>query len=181
MAMFKVDLKFHEAFIKPIRGLYDDHSVTVDGFKENNIELMKGHWIDTKHGKDGVKIYELFDENMDGELIKEGMQEWMCDNRLDLTLCISIALNNHEHSYTEWFKYIDDCSGPNELSLYCLSRKYGVHTSVYNKSYVWMTLSNHIMLSDTKICKCSGVRLIFLGQTHYGILWEIKQPSPIGP
>ena len=41
-----------------------------------------------------------------------------------------------------------------------------------------MTLSNHLMLSDTKIFECSGVRLIFLGQTHYGILREIKQPSP---
>ena len=125
--MFKVDLKFHEAFIKPIWGLYNDHSVTVEGFKENNVELMKGRWIDTRHGKDGVKIYELFDENMDGELIKEGMQEWMCDNRLEITSCISIALNNQECSYAEWFKYIDDCSGPDELSLYCLSRKCGVH------------------------------------------------------
>ena len=43
---------------------------------------MKGRWIDTRHGKDGVKIYELFDENMDGELIKGGMQEWMCDKQV---------------------------------------------------------------------------------------------------
>ena len=93
----------------------------MEGFKENNIELMKGCWIDTRHGKEGVKIYEFFDENMDGELIKEGMQEWMCDNRLEITSCISIALNNHERSYAEWFKYVDDCSGPDELSLYCLS------------------------------------------------------------
>ena len=55
--MFKVGLKFHEVFIKPIRGLYDEHTVTVDGFKENNVELMKGHWIDTRHGKEGDKIY----------------------------------------------------------------------------------------------------------------------------
>ena len=41
-----------------------------------------------------------------------------------------------------------------------------------------MTLSNHLILSDTEIFECSGVRLIFLGQTHYGILREIKQPSP---
>ena len=139
---------------------------------------MKGRWIDTRHGKEGGKIYELFDENMDGELIKEGMQEWMCDNRLEITSGISIVLNNHERLYAEWFKYIDDCSGPDKLSLYCLSQKYGMHTSVYNKSYVWTTLSNHLMLSDTEIFECSGVRLIFLGQTHYGILWEIKQPSP---
>ena len=42
MALFKVDLQFHEAFVKPIRGLYDEYIVTVDGFKENNAELLKG-------------------------------------------------------------------------------------------------------------------------------------------
>ena len=81
MAMFKVDLKFHEAFIKLICGLYDDYHVTVEGFKDNNAELLKGCWIDTRHGADGGKIYELFDESLEGELIKESLQDWMCDNR----------------------------------------------------------------------------------------------------
>ena len=55
MALFKVDLQFHEAFVKPICGLYDEYIVTVDGFKENNAELLKGRWIDTLHGFDGVR------------------------------------------------------------------------------------------------------------------------------
>ena len=178
MAMFKVDLKFHEAFIKLIHGLYDEYKVTVEGFKENNVELMKGHWIDTRHGDDGGKIYELFDENMEGDLIKESMQEWMCDNRQEIIACIHIALNNHECSYAEWFKYVDDCSGPDELALYCLSGKHGVHMAVYNKSYVWTTMSNHLVLSDTEIFERCAVHLIFLGNTKYGVLREIKQPSP---
>ena len=91
---------------------------------------------------------------------------------------MSIALNNHEHSYAEWFKYVDDCNGLDELALYCLPRKYGTHTAVYNKSYVWTTISNCLLLSDTKIFECCGVHLIFLGQTKYGVLREIKQPSP---
>ena len=74
-----------------------------------------------RHGDDGGKIYELFDKNMDGELIKESLQEWMCDNRLKITSCVSTALHNHEQSYAEWFKYVDDCSGSDELALYCLS------------------------------------------------------------
>ena len=64
------------------------------------------------------------------------------------------------------------------MALYCLSSKYGIHTAVYNKSYVWTTLSNHLLLSDTEIFERSGVHLIFLGHTHYRILREIKQPSP---
>ena len=55
MALFKVNLQFHEAFAKPIRGLYDENIVTIDGFKENNTELLKGHWIDTRHSSDGSK------------------------------------------------------------------------------------------------------------------------------
>ena len=151
MAMFTMDLTLHEPFIKPIRGLYDDYCVTVEGFKEHNTELMKGRWIDMRHGDDGGKIYELFDQNMEGELIKESLQELMCDNRREITSCVSIASNNHERSNAEWFKYVDDCSGLDELALYCLSQKYRVHTAVYNKSYVWTTMSNHLMLSDIEI------------------------------
>ena len=55
MAVFKVDLKFHEAFVKLIHGLYDEYKVMVDGFEENNTELMKGHWIDIRHGDNGGK------------------------------------------------------------------------------------------------------------------------------
>ena len=86
----------------------------------------------------------------------------------------------HEHSYSEWFRYVDECSSPDELALYCLSRKYGVHSTVYNKSYVWTTLSNHMMLSDTEIYKHCGIQLIYLGPMKYGILRDIKHPSPSG-
>ena len=113
-------------------------------------------------------------------MIKENLQEWMCDNRWEITACISIMLNMHERSNSEWFRYMDECSGPDELALSCLSRKYGVHSAVYNKSYVWMTLSNHMMLSDTEIYKRCGIRLIYLGLTKYGILRDIKHPSPSG-
>ena len=43
-----------------------------------------------------------------------------------------------------------------------------------------MTLSNYMMLSDTDIYKHCGIRLIYLGPTKYGILRDIKQPSPSG-
>ena len=86
----------------------------------------------------------------------------------------------HERSYSEWYRYVDECSGLDELALYCLSRKYRVHSTVYNKSYVWMTLSNHMMLSDTEIYTRCGIRLIYLGLMKYGILRDIKHPSPSG-
>ena len=130
MAVLKRDTAVNELFIKPIRGLYKDQTISVEEFKERNATLMKNRWIDTQHGSSGEKIYELYDPNQEGELIKESLQEWLCDNRNEITQCIGIALRNHEKSYAEWFRYVDSGSGPDELPLYSLSRKYGIQYGI---------------------------------------------------
>ena len=173
----KRDTAFNELFIGVIRGLYLDQTITVDDFKDRNAELLKNKWIDTRHGTAGEKIYELFDENTEGEIVKESLQEWLCDNRQQITNCISITLRNHERSYAEWFRYIEYRSGPDELALYGLSRKYGIHTAVFNRSYVWTTLSEHIHRSDEEIYSLCGVNLVFLGETTYGIIRKIRMPQ----
>ena len=96
MAVHKRDLAFNELFIRPIRGLYIEHSIGVDKFKEKNASIMKTRWIDTQHSTSGEKIYELYNPEMDGEIIKESLQEWLCDNRNEITQCIGIALCNQE-------------------------------------------------------------------------------------
>ena len=101
----------------------------------------------------------------------------MCDNCHKITLAIQITLRNHERSYAEWFRYIEDRSGPDELVLYSLSRKFGIHTVVYNKSYVWTTLSEHIHRTDDEIFSLCGVNLVYLGETTYGIIRKIRAPQ----
>ena len=177
MVLSKYDGVHGERFIIPIRGLYLENKISVEDFKDCNARLMKNKWIETVSSDKGEKIYKLFDPNSDGEIIKEALQEWLCDNRLEVTQCISIALQNHKQSYAEWFKYVDDKSGLDELALYSLSRKYGIHTSVYNKSYVWTTLMNHMTRSDDEIYQLSGVNLIYLDETTYGIIREIRAPN----
>ena len=178
MALRKYDTANSEQFVTPVHGLYSEHVISIEDFKDRNVELLKNCWIDTTHGKKGETIYELYDPDTDGEIVKELMQEWLCDNRHQITECISIALWNHEFTYAEWFRYVDAQSGPDELALYSLSRKYGIHTSVYNKSYVWTTLMNHITRTDEEIFKLSGVNLVYLGPTVYGIIREIRAPQP---
>ena len=178
MALRKYDMANSEQFVTPIRGLYSEHAISIEDFKERNIVLMKNRWINTTHDNKGEKIYELFDPDTDGEIVKELMQEWLCDNRHQITECIGIALRNHEFTYTEWFKYVDAKSGPDELALYSLARKYGIHTSVYNKSYVLTTLMNHISRTDEEIFKLSGINLVYLGPTVYGIIRDIRALQP---
>ena len=158
--------------------MYKDQIISVDEFKGRNPTLMKNRWIDTQHGNSGEKIYELYDPNQEGELIKESLQEWLCDRRYEITECIGIALRNHEKSYDGWFRYVDSRSGPDELTLYSLSRKHGVQTAIYNKSYVWTTLSDHVFRSDQEIYSLCGVNLMFLDETMYGIIKNIRVPNP---
>ena len=176
MAVLKRDTAFNELFIDVICGLYLDQTITLDEFKDRNAELLKNKWIDTRHGTAGEKIYELYDDSIEGEIVKESLQEWLCDNRHQITSCISITLRNHERSYAEWFRYIEDHSGPDELALYSLSRKYGIHTAVFNKSYVWTTLADHIRRTDEEILSLCGVNLVFLDETTYGIIRKIRVP-----
>ena len=145
---------------------------------KTNVSLMKNRWIDTQHGSTGEKIYELYDPEQEGELIKESFQEWLCDDRNEITECIGIALRNHEKSYAKWFRYVDSRSGPDELALYGLLRKYGVQTAIFNKSYVWTTLADHVLRSDEEILSLCSVNLLFLGETTYGIIRKIHAPNP---
>ena len=178
MAVLQRDTANNELFITPIRGLYDEYAMSVKEFKDKNAGIMRNRWVDTTHGDNGKKIYELYNPDEPGDIIKESLQEWLCDNRFQITSSISIALRNHEHSYAEWFRYIEDRSGPDELALYSLSRKYGVHTAVFNKTYVWTTLMNHINVSDKDIIAKCGVNLVFLGPTMYSIIKNIRTPQP---
>ena len=174
----KYDAVYNEPFVTPTRGLYPEYVISVEEFKDRNAKIMKNRWIDTGHGLKGGRIYELYSPDMDGEIVKESLQEWLCDHRHEITQSIGLALRNHEMSYSEWYRYINDQSGPDELALYSLSRKHGIHTSVFNKGYVWTTLMNHLNRSDEEIISLSGINLVYLGATMYGIIRDIRTPHP---
>ena len=178
MVLMKYDMANNEPFITPTRGLYPEYVISVEEFKDWNARIMKNRWIDTSHRAKGEKIYELFNPDMDGEIVKESLQEWLCNHRHEITQSIGIALRNHEMSYAEWFRYINDQSGPDELAVYSLSCKHGIHTSVFNKSYVWMTLMNLVNRTDDEIILLSGINVVYLGATTYGIIRDIHTPHP---
>ena len=134
MAALKRDMTFNELSIKPIRGLYDDQAITVEEIKDQYEDIVRSRWVDTTHAKDGLKVYGLFDPTTDSEIVKENLQEWLCDNHHEVTECILIALRNHKHTYAEWFRYVDSSPGPDELALYCLAHKHGVQVAVFNRS-----------------------------------------------
>ena len=56
--------------------------------------------------------------------------------------------------------------------------QHGIQMAIYNKSYVWTTLADHVLQSDQEIYSLCGVKLVFLNETTYGIIRKIQVPNP---
>ena len=57
----------------------------------------------------------------------------------------------------------------------------GRHTVVFNKSFCWSTLRNHISYSDAEIIERSAVLLIYVGVSKYAIIQsKPKIPYNVG-
>ena len=46
-----------------------------------------------------IKLYAEFVKDGDGELAHELVQTWICDNRLEITNCIHLTLNNRKQAF----------------------------------------------------------------------------------
>ena len=85
MVLMKYDTANNEPFIIPTHGLYPEYVISVEESKDRNAKIMKNRWIDTSHGMKGEKIYELYNPEVDGEIVKESLQEWLCDHCHEIT------------------------------------------------------------------------------------------------
>ena len=84
MATSAFDIEI-ERFIKPIRGLYKEYVTTIDEFMDKNEEMMEDRIIISDSIRDGFLVYEMFGDGEDGEHVRENVQTWICDNRMEVT------------------------------------------------------------------------------------------------
>ena len=156
-----------DKFIKPTRCLYDDYRTTIEVFQRENSLLLSDYYIEDLGADTKMKLY--------GELARESVQTWICDNRLEVTSCVRIALDNCKLSFCNWYRASEQFPSPDELMLYCLGQQNLQHVCIFNAKYVWSTLANHIKYDYFKVLKCSNVALIFPGPRRYAIL---RKKSP---
>ena len=167
-----------ECFIKPIHGLYKEYITTVEELTTKNPDILKNKVVDTASVCDGYLIYELFSDGEEGEIVKEQVQTWICDNRLEVTNSISTTLRAKKISFANWFRMSEENRSPDELLIYCLSKMSKRHTVIFNKSFPWSSLSNYISYNDVEIAKQSTVQLIYVGVSKYAIIKPAPQPEP---
>ena len=166
-----------ERFITPIRGLYKEYIISVDDLRVKNPELFKTHVVDNAPVHDGRLIYELYGDGEEGEIVKEQVQTWICDNRQDVTRAAGITLRAKELSFSSWFRASEENRSPDELIVYCLSKMYKKHTVILNKRFAWSTLSNYISYTDLEIVQQSSIILIYVSISKYAVLkpsWTVK-------
>ena len=51
-------------------------------------------------------------------MARELVQTSICDNRLEITNCIRIALNNRKQAFCDWFRDSEQYTSPDELLFY---------------------------------------------------------------
>ena len=170
-----------ERFIKPIRGLYKEYVTTIDDFMDKHTEMMEDRIIISDSVRDGFLVYEMFGDGEEGELVREKVQMWICDNRLEVTNAVGTTLRAKKVSFGDWFRSSEENHSPDELIVYCLAKMSKRHTVIFNKSFCWSTLSNYISYTDSEIVECSVVLLIYVGVSKYAIIQsKPKIPYNIG-
>ena len=172
---FKMAAESIDKFIKPTRCLYKDYATTIEDFQQDNSLLLSNYDIEDLGADSELKLYAEFSEDGDGELSRESVQTWICDNRLEVTSCICIALDNCKLSFCNWYRASEQYSSPDEMILYCLAKQNNKHVCIFNDKYVWSTLAEHIKFDYFEVLKRSSVALIYLGPRKYAILRKKKQ------
>ena len=109
-----------DKFIKPTRCLYDDYRTTIEVFQRENSLLLSDYYIEDLGADSKMKLYAEFSDEHDGELARESVQTWICDNRLEVTSCVRIPLDNCKLSFCDWYRVSKQFPSPDELMLYCL-------------------------------------------------------------
>ena len=181
-----------EPFTKVLCLLHDTRAVSPDDFKRKRPELMKHHWLDStvllspnKSKPTCTGLFEIFGKlcSVNAVDMKEQLIDWICDNRVDLANCMSIALNQSNQSLTEWLQKLtmNDDFVPDELTLYCLARFTGHHALVYTNDFCWSTLLNQFRLSEDALYERSKVKLVYVGHHMFNELKDIRLPKPSPP
>ena len=70
----------NEKFIRPIQCLYSDYIMTIDKFKEEHGDLLTNYELEDLGEDAEYKLYAEFVKDGDGELARELVQTWICDN-----------------------------------------------------------------------------------------------------
>ena len=157
--------------------LYSEYATSLDDFVKEHSLIASKYDLEDVSGDKTYKVYAEFSSTNEGELAREQVQTWICDNRLTVTSNIHLALENLKLSFCNWFRDSEAHENLDELVLYCLGTQHNKHITIFNNSYVWTTLSKHMQYDYFEMIEKSHLSLVFLGRRKYAILHKKARPK----
>ena len=94
----------------------------------------------------------------------------------------TVCLEMRNISFERWLnRFADDWMYCDELGILSLSHMYRCHTLVVTVNKMWSTIEHSSPLNLLELLNECSVKLIYLGQLHFGELkpWPIRPPRPI--
>ena len=149
-------------------------------------ELAKNYAIDTSNlhwggeiNKEHIfDIYKNYTPDKDSVKTRLSMLEYVANNvtRYNRSCYCYLKMNNL--TLDQWVKKLTHFdNGGDALCLYALSDMLGVHTTVLTKGKAWTTVQGNYPGTLDDVLQLSEVKLFYLGQDKYAVLWKKVSPS----
>ena len=111
------------------------------------------------------------------------MLEFVANNVTKYTRKCYCYLRMNDLTLHQWIRKMTHFDkGGDALCLYALSDMYSVHTTtVLTKGRAWTTVHGNYLGFLDNVLQLSDVKLVYLGQDRYAVLWKKVSPNAPSP
>ena len=149
------------------------------GYARNyTIDTSNLHWGGEVNKDHLFDIYKNFTQDKDSVKTRLAMLEFVANNVTRYTRNCYCYLRMNGLTLDQWVRKMTHFdNGGDALCLYALSDMLGIHTMVLTKGKAWTTVHGNYPGSLDDVLQLSDVKLVYLGQDRYAVLWKKVTPD----
>ena len=142
------------------------------------IDTSNLHWGGEINKEHVFDIYKNYTPEKDSVKTRLSMLQYVANNVTRYTQSCYCFLRMNNLTLDQWVKKLTHFdNGGDALCLYALSDMLGVHTTVLTKGKAWTTVQGDYPGTLDDVLQLSEVKLFYLGQDKYAVLWKKLSPS----
>ena len=142
------------------------------------IDTSNLHWGGEVNKDHLFDIYKNYTQEKDSVKTRLAMLEFVANNVTRYTRNCYCYLRMNGLTLDQWVKRMTHFdNGGDALCLYAMSDMLGVHTTVLTAGKAWTTVHGNYPGTLEDVLQLSDVKLIYLGQDKYAVLWKKVSPN----
>ena len=146
--------------------------------RDYTINTSNLHWGSEVNKDHLFDIYKNYTQEKDSVKTRLAMLEFVANNVTKYTRNCYCYLRMNDLTLDQWVRKMTHFdNGGDALCLYALSDMLGVHTTVLTKGKAWTTVHGNYPGSLEDVLQLSDVKLVYLGQDRYAVLWKKVTPN----